>query len=86
MAACQVTNTQGYLILGRATMQQVSYIDFPVVTPPALTRVPQVHTSVNAVRPNLDEVKTPICEKINDAVILNVKRHCLPITKEYVGI
>ena len=55
-----------------------------MVTPPALTRVPQVHTSVNALRPNLDEVKTPICEMTNNAVILNGKRHCLPITKEYV--
>ena len=84
MATCQVTDTRGYLILGRTTAQQVGYIDFPVVTPPALTRVPQVHTSVNALRPNLDEVKTPICEITNDAVILNGKRHCLPITKEYV--
>ena len=84
MATCQVTDTRGYLILGRTTAQQIRYIDFPVVTPPALTRVPQVHTSVNALRPNLDEVKTPICEMTNDAVILNGKRHCLPITKEYV--
>ena len=84
MATCQVTETRGYLILGRTTAQQIGYIDFPVVTPPALTRVPQVHTSVNALRPNLDEVKTPICEMTNDAVILNGKRHCVPITKEYV--
>ena len=84
MATCQVTDTRGYLIIGRTTAQQIGYIDFPVVTPPALTRVPQVHTSVNALHPNLDEVKTPICEMTNDAVILNGKRHCLPITKEYV--
>ena len=84
MATCQVTDTPGYLILGRTTAQQIGYIDFPVVTPPALTRVPQVHTSVNALRPNLDKVKTPICEMTNDAVILNGNRHCLPITKEYV--
>ena len=84
LATCQVTDTRGYLILGRTTAQQVGYIDFPVVTPPALTRVPQVHTSVNALRPNVDEVKTPKCEIVNDAVILNGKRHCLPITKKYV--
>ena len=84
MATCQVTDIRGYLILGRTTAQQVGYIDFPVVTPPDLNRVPQVHTSVNVLRPNLDEVKTPTCEVINDAVILNGKRHCLPITKEYV--
>ena len=58
MATCQVTDTRGYLILGRTAAQQVGYIDFPVVIPSALTRVPQVHTSVNALRPNLDEVKT----------------------------
>ena len=39
---------------------------------------------MNALRPNLDEVKTPSCEVLNDAVILNGKRHCLPITKEYM--
>ena len=80
MATCQVTSARGYLILGRATAQQVGYIDFP----PALTRVPQVHTSVNALRPNLDEGKTLTCEVMNDAVTLNGKRHCLLITKEYV--
>ena len=84
MATSQVTDTRGYLILGRTTAQQIGYIDFPVVTPPASTRVSQVHTSVNALRPNLDEVKMPTCEIMNDAVILNGKRHCLPITKEYV--
>ena len=84
MATCQMTDTRGYLILGRTTAQQIGYIDFPVVTPPALTRVPQVHTSANALRPNLGEVKTPISEMTNDAVILNGKRHCLPIKKEYV--
>ena len=68
----------------RTTTQQVGHIDFPVVTPPALTRVPQVHTSVNALRPSLDEVNTPTCKIMNDAVILNGKRHCLPITQEYV--
>ena len=62
MATCQVTDTRGYLILGRTTAQQVGYIDFPVVTPPDLNRVPQVHTSVNVLRPNLDETKTPTCE------------------------
>ena len=55
-----------------------------MVTPPALTRVPQVHASVNALHPNLDEVKMPICEMTNDAVILNGERHCLPITKKYI--
>ena len=84
MATCQVIDTRGHLILGRTTAQQVGYIDFSVVTPPDLSRVPQVHASVNALRLNLDEVKTPTCEVVNDAVILNGKRHCLPITKEYV--
>ena len=62
-------------------MQQVGDIDLPVVTPPTLTLVPQVHTTVNSLRPNLDEVKTPTCEIMNDAVILNGKIYCLPITK-----
>jgi len=83
MATCQVTDTPGYLILGSTTAQQVGYIDLPVVTPPALTHVPQVHMSENALRPNVDEVKMPTCEIMNNAVILNGKRHCLPITQEY---
>ena len=74
MATCQVTDTRGYLILGRTTAQQVGYIGFAVVTPPAFTCVPQVHTRVNALHPNLDEVKSPTCEVMNDAVILNGER------------
>lgn len=51
---CQVTDARSriYLILGRTTAQQVRHIEYPVVTPFTLTRVPQVHTSVNAVGPN----------------------------------
>ena len=37
MATCQVTDTRGYLILGRETAQQVSYFAFSEVTPPCLT-------------------------------------------------
>ena len=55
MATCQVTDTRGYLILGRKTAQQGGYINFPVVTPPALTGVSQVHTSLNALRPNFTQ-------------------------------
>ena len=34
MATCQVTDTRGYLILGRETAQQVGYLAFPEVTHP----------------------------------------------------
>ena len=44
MPTCHVTDTRGYLILGRTTMQQVGHIEYPVVTPPALICAPQVHT------------------------------------------
>ena len=84
MATCQVTDTRGYLILGRGTAEKVGYIDFPMVKPPALTSAPQIHTSVNSLHQNADEVKLPTCETMDDAVILNGKRHSLPITKEYV--
>ena len=84
MATCQVTDTRGYLILGRETTQQVGYIAFPEVAPPSLTSTPQIQTSVNALRPDSSKVNEPICEVLDDAVILNGKRHCLPITKEYV--
>lgn len=40
--------------------------------------------SVNVLCLNLDEVKMFICEIINDVVILNGKRYCLFIIKEYV--
>ena len=77
MATCQVTDT-------RETTQQVGYIAFPDVTPPSLTSTPQIHTSVNALRPDSSKANEPTCEVLDDAVILNGKRHCLPITKEYV--
>ena len=84
MATCQVTDTRGYLIPGRETAQQVGYISFPEVTPPSLTSTPQVHTSVNALQPDSSKANKPTCEVLDDAVILNGKRHCLPLTKEYV--
>ena len=56
MATCQVTVTRGYLLLSRETAQQVGYIAFPEVAPPSLTRTPQIHTSVNALRPDSSKV------------------------------
>ena len=43
-----------------------------------------IYTSVNALSPSSDEVKMPVCEMMDDAVILIEKKRCLPITKEYV--
>ena len=83
-ATCQVTDTRGYVILGRETAQQVGYIAFPEVTPPSLTSTLQIHTSVNALRPDSSKVNKPTCEVLDDAVILNGKRHRLPRTREYV--
>ena len=84
MATCQVTDTRGYLILGRETAQQVGYIAFPEVTPPSLTSTLQIHRSVNALRPDSSKVNKPTCEVLDDAVILNGTRHSLPITKKYL--
>ena len=84
MATCQVTDTRGYLIPGRKTARQVGHIAFPEVTLPSLTSTPQIHTSVDALRPDYSKVNKPTCELLDDAVILNGKRHCLPLTKEYV--
>ena len=78
MATCQVTDTRGYLILRRETAQQVGYIAFLEVTPPSLTSTPQIHTSVNAQRPDSSKVNKPTYEVLDDAAI------CLPLTKEYV--
>ena len=74
MATCQVTDTRGYLILGRETAQHVGYIAFPEVNPPSLTSTPQIHTSVNALRPDSNKVNKPTCEVLDDAIILNGKR------------
>ena len=71
MATCQVTDTRGYLILGRETAQQVGYIAFPEVTPPSLTSTPQIHTSVNTLQPDSSKVNKLTCEVLDDAVILN---------------
>ena len=84
MATCQVTDTRGYLILGRETARKVCYIAFPHVTPPSLTGMPQIHTSVNTLRPESSKANEPTCVELDDVVILNGKRHCLPLTKEYV--
>ena len=84
MATRQVTDTRGYLIPGRKTARQVGHIAFPEVTLPSLTSTPQIHTSVDALRPDYSKVNKPTCELLDDAVILNGKRHCLPLTKEYV--
>ena len=84
MATRQVTDTRGYLISGRKTARQVGHIAFPEVTLPSLTSTPQIHTSVDALRPDYSKVNKPTCELLDDAVILNGKRHCLPLTKEYV--
>ena len=81
MATCQVTDTRRYLILGRETTQQHC---LSRGNRPSLTSTPQIQTSVNALRPDSSKVNEPICEVLDDAVILNGKRHCLPITKEYV--
>ena len=56
MATCQVTDTRRYLIQGRETAQQVGYIAFPEVNPPSLTSMPQIHTSVNALRLDSNKV------------------------------
>ena len=71
MATCQVTDTRGYLILGRETAQQVGYLAFPEVTPPSLTSTPQIHTSVNTPQPDSSKVNKLTCEVLDDAVILN---------------
>ena len=84
MATCQMTETLGYLILRRETAQKVGYIAFPVVTPPSLTGTPQIHTTVNALRPDSSEVNVPTCVELDHVVILIGKRHWLPITKECV--
>lgn len=44
----------------------------------------QVH-GLQALQTGASEVKKPTCEVLDDAVILNGKRHCLPLTKEYVS-
>ena len=69
------------LILAREKAQEVGYIAFLEVTPPLLTGVPQIHTSVKALRPYSSKVKKLTCEVLDDAVILNGERHSCPSRK-----
>lgn len=57
IAACRVTGTWGFLILGRETAQNVGYIHFLEVTPPTSTSMSQINTNVNALRPNSGAVQ-----------------------------
>ena len=74
MATCQVTDTRGYLILGRETAQQVGYIAFPEVTPPSLTSTPQIHTSVNTLQPDSSKVNNLTCEVLDGETLFALSK------------
>lgn len=74
MATCQVTDTRGYLILGRETAQQVGYIAFPEVTPPSLTSTPQIHTSVNTLQPDSSKVNKLTCEVLDGETLFALSK------------
>ena len=74
MATCQVTDTRGYLILGRETAQQVGYLAFPEVTPPSFTSTPQIHTSVNTLQPDSSKVNKLTCEVLDGETLFALSK------------
>ena len=95
-AICQVTNTSGYLILGRESAAKIGYIEFPEIKPPTGSKPVTVHSDLKTIKsgqssnqdqPHMD-VSTPSkCSVVtvdDKTVILNGKKHDLPITKEYI--
>ena len=76
---CKVTDTREYFILGREKAQQVykgyfAWSCIPRGIPGLCERINQKH------RCPATKLTFAYCS----AVILNGKRHCLPITKEYL--
>ena len=90
----QVTDMRGYLILDREMVQQIVYIYFPKISPPKLAQQPKKHTHLKTInRKSLrhmaankkgHDLKCPRVQLLNCAVLINRKRHRLPITKVYI--
>ena len=90
-AMFQVTDTRGYLIIGRGTVRKLGYIHFLKNIPPRLIQQPKMHTHLKAIRTRQEVanekdqgLRCLRLHLVDGVVLINGKRHRLPILKEYV--
>ena len=92
-AVFQDTETRGYLILCHELAQQIAYIYCPK-SYLKLRQPPVTHTQLRAIAAKTQrfkktsrrgqDLKCPRVQLLEGAVLINGKRHNLPITKEYI--
>ena len=90
----QVMDTRGYLIFGREMVSKIGYIHFPKITPTKLTQLSKTHAHLKAIKRKTsmqeatsanDQGLRYLRVQLSDGVVLiNGKKHRLPIMKEYV--
>ena len=90
----QVTDTREYIILGNITAQQTGYIHFPRITPPRLMQLPRTHAHLKVITVKTpkqketsrmgQDLRHPNIQLLDGAVLINGKKHNIPITKEYI--
>ena len=92
-AVFQVTDTIGYLILGKETVRKIGYIPFLKITQAKLTQQSKTPAHLKAIKAKMsrqeaasEKHQTLRCLRVQllyGAVLINGKRHTLPIMKEY---
>ena len=93
-AMFQVMDTRGYLIIGRETVRKLGYIHIPKITPSRLIQQPKMYAHMKAIKMKAlkhrviskedQGLKCPRIQLLNGVMLIDGKRHSLPITKEYV--
>ena len=93
-AVCQVTDTRGYFILGYETAQQIGYIHFPRITLLKLTQPPKIPAHMKDIITKVpkhketsridQDLRHPNIRLLDGAVLINGKKHNMPITKEFI--
>ena len=92
---CQITDTKGYLILGRDTAEDIGYVQFPKIPAPNLQEPPIVHTEVKSLQKDAkpissgnkrsaDHIEIPAYSIDQNSVLINGNKHTLPLTEEYI--
>ena len=96
---CQVTKTEGYVILGRDTAIKMNYVNCPEVKPPqrslhnlvSTQAVSQESATISVdkltkktVPDKVTQAVKPTVKHNRDSITLNGKTHSLPTTKEYL--
>ena len=97
---CQVTNTQGTLLLGKKSAQNTNYVSYPNIKPPVklnahvhqLGIVNSAQGIVNSAQRQTssrrakapDVPRKPTVSWCTNSITINGKLHPLPTTKEYI--